>query len=169
LPLNSIQNYVVGLLDGMVVQGVEKPLTAYITPPQVEDMDGPRLYVWGGRMRSTRQTMPRINTPAARAIGHSGFKHFAWTVDCWISYETIPGTGTVDQEFAVLLDAIMAVLYSTEMPVFISDPTTGMTTQVLSIGEEFDLEVAPERTPQTLRMLYYTARLSLDVYEAVQA
>jgi hypothetical protein len=69
----------------------------------------------------------------------------------------------------LIIDAIMNKTWTTEMPLFITDPTTGVRSQILAIGEDFELEYPPERTPSTLRMLYYVARLGLDVYEAVQA
>lgn len=182
MPLNSIQLYVKGLLDGLVVlpNGI-KPLEAFIQPPVLDTLDGPKAYVWGGRLHGQRQTAPRIGTPAANLIGHSGYKRLNWTVDVFISYEMNPDVPQVDldQDFPLILDAVMQKTWITEMPIFI-DPL-GIPTaqadllpnvqysQVLAIGEDFDLEYPPERVPATMRMLYYTARLGLEVYEAVQA
>lgn len=42
-------------------------------------------------------------------------------------------------------------------------------TQLVAIGEEFELEYPPEKVPATLRMLYYTARFGFTLYEAPQA
>lgn len=165
MALNAVQLYVCGLLDQLQIPGVAQPLTAYVTPPTVEDLDGPRAYVWGARMRGKRQTAPRITTTAASA----GFKRLDWVVDVYLVYETLPDSPTVDQEFPVLIDAVMNRTWTTPMPVYITDPTTGVQSQVLQIGEEFDLEYPPERTPATLRTLYYTCRLGLNVYEAVQS
>jgi hypothetical protein len=169
VPLNSIQNHLLSILDGLEIPGMSERLEAYIQPPTVEDIDGPRAYIWGGRMRGTRQTMPRVGTPAALDMGHAGFKKLTWASDVWISYMDTPDDATVDQNFALILDAIMTAFWVTEMPITISDPTTGVVSQLLEIGEEFDLEYPPSRTPNTLRMLYYSARLTLTLYEAVQA
>lgn len=164
MPLNSVQLYIQGLLDGLVIPTIPKPLTAYITPPTVEDADGPKAYVWGARLLGSRQTAPR---PVA-------FKHLSWTVDVYLSYETLPPnpndpSENVDQEFPLIIDAVMAkTWYTAPMPTIITDPSTGVTSQILAIGEQFQLEYPPERTPSSLRMLYYTARLGFDVYEAVQ-
>lgn len=159
IPLNSIQWHVKNLLDGLVVPGTTQTLEAYITPPAVEELDNPKAYVWGARLVGKRQTMPR----------GAGFKKLTWQVDVYLSYETNPDSPTVDQEFPLIIDLVMATLWATPMPIFITDPTTGLQSQLLEIGEEFQLEYPPERMPATLRMLYYTARLGLTVYEAVQA
>lgn len=159
MPLNSVQEYVKGLLDGLTIPGGGASLEAYITPPVVEDIDQPKAYVLGGRLRGRRQTAPR----------GPGFKYLAWVVDVYITYETVPDSPTVDQEMALIIDAIMAKTWTTTMPLFITDSVTGVKSQILAIGEDFELEYPPERTPATLRMLYYAARLGLDVYEAVQA
>lgn len=159
MPLNSVQEYVKGLLDGLPIPGGGAPLEAYITPPTVEDIDRPKAYVQGARLRGQRQTAPR----------GPGFKRLNWMVDVYITYETVPDSVTVDQEMPLIIDAIMNKTWTTVMPLFIQDQVTGVRSQILAIGEDFELEYPPERTPATLRMLYYVARLGLDVYEAVQA
>lgn len=160
MPLNSVQIFTQGLLDGLAIPGTTQTLEAYITPPTVDELDNPKAYVLGAHLRGTRQTMPR----------GLGFKKLTWLVDVFLSYETNPDSPTVDQEFALVVDAVMTKVWTTPMNnVFITDPTTGLRSQILAIGEDFELEYPPERVPATLRMLYYTARLGLTVYEAVQA
>lgn len=160
MPLNAVQHFVVGLLDGLAIPGSTQTLEAYITPPTVDELDNPKAYVWGGRLRGTRQSMPR----------GQGFKKLNWSVDVWLTYETNPDSPTVDQEFPLIVDAVMNAVWTTPLnDTFITDPTTGVRSQILAIGEDFDFEYPPERVPATLRMLYYTARLGLNVYEAVQA
>ena len=159
MPLNSVQLYVKGLLDGMQLPTMAQTLEAYVTPPTVEDIDSPKAYIWGGRMRGMRQTAPRTK----------GFKRLNWVVDVYLVWETLTEGDAIDQEFPLIIDAVMNKAWFTTMPIVITDPTTGQQSQILQIGEDFELEYPPERTPATLRSLYYTARLGLDVYEAVQA
>jgi hypothetical protein len=171
MPLNSIQQYVKGLLDGLVFQDGIAALQAYVQPPVLDTLDAPKAYIWGGRMRGRRQTMPRVGTPAAINSGQSGFKRLDWTVDVYLSYEMnpdVPAT-TLDQDFPLIIDAVLTKTWTTVMPTFITDSVTGVISQVLAIGEDFELEYPPERMPSTLQMIYYTARLGLDIYEAVQA
>lgn len=155
--LNSVQLYFKSFLDGLPV-GNGQTLTTYIVPPPVDDLDGPRGYVWASRMRGARQTMPR----------GAGFKKLGWNVDVYLSYETVPDEVDVDQQFPLIVDAVLWKLSTVVMPTFITDPTTERQSQILSIGEEFELENPPERVPATLRMLYFMARIGFQVYEAVQ-
>ena len=159
MPLLSVQNYVKDLLDGLPIPGFTQALEAYVTPPTVEDIDSPKAYVWGGRCRGTRQTMPR----------GPGFKHLQWMIDIYLVYETNPDSPTVDEEFPAIVDAVLNKLWTTTTPLFITDPLTGRQSQLLNVGEEWEFEYPPERTPATLRMLYYSARIGMELYEAVQA
>lgn len=159
MPLLSVQTYVQGLLNGLAIPGMTQTLEAYVTPPTVEDLDRPKAYIWGGRLRVSRQTMPRTQ----------GFKHLAWMVDIYLVYETNPDSPTVDQEFTAIVDAVMNKLWTTTTPLFITDPLTGVLSQLLNVGEEMEFEYPPERTPATLRMLFYSCRIGMELYEAVQA
>jgi hypothetical protein len=163
VPLNSIQQHCLTVIDGLQIPGSPDTLTASIQPPNFDDLDGPRAFIWGGRMRGERQTAPRGEAPRA------GFKRLNWSVDVWLSYLTTPDADDVDQAFPLIIDAVMSAFWATTMPTFITDPVTGLVSQLLQIGEEFELEAPTARATQTQRLLYYTALLSLDVYEAVQA
>lgn len=177
MPLASVQLYVQKQLDGLEMPAGIPELTAYVTPPTVEDLDGPRAYVWAGRMRAKRQTMPRVNINTQG----SGYKHLDWTIDVYLTFETTPDTDTIDTDFPQIIDAVMTKLWTTAMPVFIDDlgnvipgpygPTApaGARSQILQVGEDFEFEYPPERVPATLRMLYFVARFGFTVYEAVQA
>lgn len=173
MPLTSLQLYTRSIIDGLVIGDGIPAVEAFITPPPVDKMDAPKAYVWGGRLRAGRQTTPR----------KAGFKHLAWTLDIYLSYGTSAKSPTVDTQFPSIVDAVMAAFWSVTTPTFVTPqgapwaapPGASVATppdgssQVLNMGEDFELEYPPERAPATLRMLYYTARLGLDVYEAVQA
>lgn len=169
MPLNSVQWYTKNILDNLLVPGATAPIQAYITPPMPGTLDAPIAIVQGARLRTNRQTMPR----------RAGFKHLAWTVDVFLAYETTPNSETVDSEFAQIVDAVMAAFWSAPIPTFIGpdgsvlgtspDVLPDGSSQLLNTGEDFELEYPPERAPATLRMLYYVARLGVDIYEVVQA
>jgi len=176
MPLNSVQLYVKGLLDGLTIPGppgeASTSLTAWITPPTLEDLDAPRAYIWGGRQRAHRQSMPRV-TNFTQSTG--GFKFLDYTIDIYVVYLTNPQDTMVDQEFPIILDTILYQLWNTTMPIFIDSQGNEVSeggeniSQVLSIGEQWDMEYPPEKTPATQRMLYYTARISMLLQEAIQA
>lgn len=173
--LTSVQIYVKNIIDGLVVNDGIPALEAFVTPPVLEDLSGPKAYVWGGRMQGKRQTTPRILAGHTIADGTSGFKHLAWVVDIYIVFEGNPNTDSNDTDFPQIIDGVLAAYFTTQMPIFIdplgntaTEPAAGLT-QILGIGENFELDYAPLHTPATLRMLYYSAKLSMEVYEAVQA
>lgn len=170
MPLLSVQKYARNLIDGMQLPGQQMPLTAHITPPALEDMDGPKAYVWGGHVNVTRQTMPR----------RAGFKQYPWTIDIWLVYLTNADENpTLDDEFPQIIDAVTNVFATTTMPVFIdangnvedvSAPVTDRTglTQIQRVGERWTLDYPPEHTPATLRMVWYSALIAMEILEVVQ-
>lgn len=169
MPLNSVQLYVANLIDNLEVPILNtQPIEAWITPPVNEDIDRPKAYIWGGRARGHRQTAPR-NISQKLVDGRSGFKEINWTVDIYLVYETVPDDPNIDQVFPCIVDAVMTKLWTTPLNSFITDPTTGVVSEITSIGEEWDFEMLPERTPNTLRMIYYTCRISANVTEILQA
>lgn len=169
MPLTSVQLYCKNIINQLLIPGATVPLDAYVTPPVLSDLDAPIAVVQGARMRANRQTAPR----------RAGFKHLAWTVDVYVAYETKADSETVDLEFPQIIDAVMAAYWSVSIPTFIDplgnvldanpDPLPPGSSQILNTGEDLELEYPPERVPATLQMLYYTARIGVDIYEAVQA
>ena len=165
MPLTSLQLYVHSILDGLVLP-TSPPVKAYITPPVIDKLEGPRVYVWGGRLHGNRQTAPR----------RAAFKRLAWVVDVYVSYLTTADAGLRDQVFPQIVDGIMAATWQVEMPLMIDpngvrvDPVNAPpnSTQITSIGEDFELEYPPERNAANLRSLYYTCRLGLNIEELVQ-
>jgi hypothetical protein len=153
------------MLDGLAIPGTTQTLEAFITPPTVTDLDNPVALIWGARLAGSRQTAPR----------GPGYKKLAWTVDVYLAYLTNPQSPTVDVEFPSIIDAVMAKTWTTTMPLWIDAsgvPTaegTANSSQIQSIGESWELEYPPERTPATMRMLYFGARVGFDVLEVVQA
>lgn len=167
--LSSVQKYVKGIADGLAMPtGVPGPLVARITPPVWERVSAPRAYVWGGRVRGSRQTAPR----------GPGFKRIPWVVDVYLTYMDTPDDALANEPFPAVIDAVLGAFFTTTMPVWIDStgtpvgpnaPTAGSATQIQSIGESFDLDYPPERTVTAGRMIWYSTRIGLDVLEVVQA
>lgn len=167
MPLNSVQHYVHDLINNMVLPSPvtgRGPLDCAITPPALQSLDGPHCYVWGGHVDKERQTMPR----------GAGFSKYPWRMSIWLIYETSAQLGpsgrnpNLDSEFPVLLDAVTKLLARTTMPILITDPDTGDISQIQGIGESWSLDYPAERLPATMRMLLYTAEISMDVLEVFQ-
>lgn len=163
MPLNTVQSYLKGLLNGLSVPLQSAPLDCFITPPALQDLDGPHCYVWGGRVSVRRQTMPRT----------AGFKAYPWTMSIWLVYEsadTVAGqqNTTIDNEFPVIIDAVTNTLSVATMVDVVTDPTTGQYSQIQSVGETWTLDYPTLRLPETMRMLYYAACISTEILEVVQ-
>lgn len=171
MPLLSVQRYIAGVFDGMPVPGQTKALKARITPPGAQKLDGPLAFIWGGSMRAERQAGPRGEP------GKAGFKHLAWDIDVWLSYLANPNSDTIDSQFPAFVDAVMERIWSTPTTLAIDaqgvrvtqTPSPEGVTQIVSVGERFRLEYAPAHAVATNRTLYFDARLTLEIYEAVQA
>lgn len=160
--LNAVQHYVQGIVNGLVVPGSVGTIEAWIQPPAWESLSGPKAYIWGGKMRRRRQTTPRGR----------GFQQNDWIVDIFLAYETVSDTTNdpnVDQEFPLVIDAVIDTLAATTMPLMITDPTTNKQSQITSIGEELDLEYPPEKSPATDRLVLYLCVIGAHVTEVVQS
>lgn len=157
--LNAVQQTLKTILNGLPVPNQSVALEAYVVPPTTDNIVGPRAYIWGARMKEDRQTAPR----------GQGFTWLVWTVDIYLMMLDNPQSSTLDQNFALFADAVMKALRVTTMPTFISDPTTGDRSQMLSIGEEFEWEMPAEKATAGQRMLVFEARLGAIVKEAIQA
>jgi hypothetical protein len=164
MPLNTVQHYLRDAIDGLQIPlPGSTPLDCYITPPVLQDMDGPHAYVWGSRVSVGRQTMPR----------GAGFKRYPWRMSTWVVYETaatIAGqtNPTLDSEFPVIIDAVTNLLSGLPMVDIVTDPDTGQYSQIQSVGESWDFEYPTVRLPQNMRMLWYGAYITGDVLEVVQ-
>lgn len=154
-----MQLHVKSILDGLPIPGGTQTVTAYITPPMNAKLDGPLVFVWGGRMTAARLAMPR----------GLGFKKLTWSMDTYLAYETNPNVDELDQQFPLICDAVMEALWTTPMSIPVTDPTTGLVTQLGSIGEQFTFEYPPVKAPKTQRMLYFAAKFSFQIQELPQA
>lgn len=164
-----------GLLDGLPVPGQAKPMDFYVQAPTLQDMDGPHGYISGARVSASRQAGSR-----QKYLGSSntaGYRQYPWQVEIYLVYETTGDNNpTVDIEFPSILDAVTDVVELAQMPQWIDRngvpiPTnTPMpyATQIDAVGERWSLDYPPDRTPATLRMLWYVALLTVNVLEVKQ-
>jgi len=157
-----MQQHLLGVLDQLALPGQSSPLQAWVQPPALEATDSAKAYIWGGSGRETRQTMPR----------GMGFKTIAWNVDVYLFLQTVSDleavTWDVSQEFPLVIDAVMKACRTADMPIAVTDPTTGDGSQLLAVGESMTLEYPPERAAASQRLVFYTARIGVDMMEAIQ-
>lgn len=171
----SSQQYVKGLLDNLAVPGVAVPMDVNVTPPVLQDMDGPHGYITGAKVNARRQTAPRVQYLGAANTG--AYKMYPWAVSIYLVYETnADNNPTIDIEFPAILDAVIDVVETARMPQWIDAlgnqvpgnvPIPGGS-QIQSVGETWQLDYPAEHVPATLRMLWYVALLTVDVLEVRQ-
>lgn len=156
--LNAVLQHVKGVVDGLAIPGQQKPLNAAVVPPPLEPMSGPMGWITPGPMRGQRQTAPR----------GPGFTQPLWQVDITLDLQDLPTDPGLEQAYPLIVDAVLAALWAAPMPVFITDPTTGVKTQMLAIGEEYEFAAGNWVTTAAGRMILFRGRITTTVREAQQ-
>lgn len=156
--LNAVLQHVKGVVNGISIPGQQQALSAAVVPPPLEPLSGVRAYITPGRMQGRRQTGPR----------GPGFTEPHWPVDITLDLEDLPGDSSIEQVFPLAVDAVLAALWADTMPVFITDPTTGIRTQLLAIGEDYAYDPADWKTTAGGRMILFRGRVTTTVREAFQ-
>ena len=145
--LASAVGYMQTLLDGMnwpaemqALPSPPPPLRCFITPPDPNVQAGtPSAYVWFNRGDEARQgakygagTVPRASYPG----GPSGTKATAHTIPVYVVWAGgSPTDPLVNILFPGMVDAIMAFLRVSPDPAVVTDPWTGVQTQLVDVGE----------------------------------
>jgi hypothetical protein len=165
--LNSVQQYVRGLLDQLPLPLNLGRLAAFIDPPNPGDGTQPAVYVWGSTQQEFRQTMPRAR-PGNLASG--GFKKVEHAIDLWLIWFGDAEDPRASSMFPLVIDSINKQLRNTLMPVQgVTDPDTGDVSTILSIGEKIDSDYAPVHSLEDERWLVYNAHIICHVTELLQA
>jgi hypothetical protein len=165
MTLNAVQYHIRGLID-QAPSPFYDPLQAHIMPPVPGDMAQPQGYVWGGRLKLTRQTAPRGRAPSA------GFKKRAYLVDIDLRVAESPDDPNADEAFPCLIEVVLGLLEDATMPVKLVDPQTGQTSQLISIGEQIEMAYDGVRTlpddadQRYVRQMAMLTVLAEEVYQA---
>lgn len=158
--LNSVFQHVKGVLDGLPLPGQSWPLTVRIVPPPVEPLgDKPIAYLTlAGRMTGKRQTMPR----------GPGFTGMDWPIGITVDFQDLATDPDLEQAFYLITDAILVALLATPMPVFITDPTTQVKTQLTAIGEDYGMQLGNLVTTASNRVLLFRGQITTTLREKTQ-
>lgn len=169
MPLNTVQHYLKGILDGVALPLNLGTLSAFIQPPNPGDGTAPGVYIWGSRGDEQRMTVPRAQPGNLATGGEKGIQH---SVDAWIIWLGPAVDALQDVLFPAVVDTIMAVLRNTPIldgTQYCPDPVTGQLSQLLNVGERMSWEYAPVRAVADQRYLRYDARITIDIEEIIQA
>ena len=158
MALNAVLQHVKSVVNGIAIPLQQKPLNAQVVPPPLEPLSGPMAWITVAPSRGQRQTMPR----------GPGFTGPQWTIDITMDLLDLPTDTNREQVFPLAVDAVLYALWADTMPAFITDPTTNLRTQMLAIGEEYEVEQGNWVTTANGRMMLFRGRISTTVKEAAQ-
>lgn len=170
MPINSVQTYLLELLDGVPLPGPagqSGALAAFITPPDPGQLEVPTAYIWPTGGEEKRLTTPRGSGPN---VSRPGWKHIIHRVQLYLAFVGAGDDPASDTTFPAVIDAVMAVLRPSPDEVLITDPVTGIISSLLlGIGEDMTYDFAVVKTLADQRYLRYDARLTVTVEEYFQA
>jgi len=158
--LNSVFQHVQGVLDGLPLPLQSWPLTCHVVPPPVEPLgDKPIAYVTlAGRATFKRQTMPR----------GAGFMQVDWPIGVTVDFQDLSTDPNLEQAFYLISDAIMLALFAAEMPVPLTDPTTGLPSQLTAVGEDGSVQMGNLVTTASNRVLMFRGQVTITLREKTQ-
>ena len=158
--MNSILQYMQGLLNGLTIPGQSKPLSTVLVPGMQMPLTGPIALIIPGPVHGERKTAPR---------NQGGLMEAPWWIDVYLKYETNPNAELLDQLFPLIVDAILYACWAPKLPLQITDPTTGRITNLVALGEAFEVDPQPPETPATMRSLLFGALIRIEATEWLQA
>lgn len=171
--LPSVVNYIQGLLNGIAMPFPSVELAAYITPPDpnVETVVAPTLYVLTAQGPEKRLTMPRNSGPGTSAgektLDHNLQLHIIWHIGN--VNPAAPGSANPDLLATGVLEGVMDALRTSPAPTLITDPWTGIVTQLSDTGEKMTYRYLPRHAVKNQRMIRYDALIDLPLTELLEA
>jgi hypothetical protein len=170
MPLNTVQTYLKGVLNGVIMPLDLGTLDAVIAPPNPEDdVVNPMAYIWGSRGAERRESVPRA-VPGDLSTG--GWKILEHDVDIWLVWFGAADDQFADQQFPSVIDAVCAVLRNVailDQTQHATDPVTGQQSDLLNVGENLSWEYAPVKAVADQRYLRYDAQIGVSITEYFQA
>lgn len=178
MPINSTALYIKSLLDGTQPPGetgLPGPLVALITPYDPDESGEARAYIWPTAGPEKRRAIPRgpvtVNGGPAPQ-GTAGWKQMEHAISIFLVWFGYDSDDQIDSSFPLLIDHVMAVLRSspnTGPGNIITDPQTGMVSQIVDLGEDMTYEYVPVLSTDDQRITRYDCRIEAHCTEMFQA
>ena len=174
MPIASTLAYVKQILDGQSVPGEGGLLEAFVAPPDPEITQGsPHAYVWTARGDEKRSSGPRSAPPRGMTpytpAPPAGWKTQTHNLSIWVVWFDDNTDPQNDVSFPFVVDAVMNILRTTQMPIAITDPATGQQSQLVTLGRSMSYEYAPVRSTQSQRYQRFDAEVVAPTEEWIQA
>ena len=159
----SVTMAVKNLLDGLAMPGGLPGLNCYINAPDPNvETTIPTAYVWPTAFDTSRDTLPRNLGPYSTA--GAGFKAKQHAIDVFIIWMDGGTEDDSDTIFPGIVDAAVAALETCTMPALITDPYTGVVTELVNLGEVIRGRIVASALDDQ-RFLRYDALLQLPAQE----
>lgn len=161
MSLYAVQTLIKETLQGLETpQDLLPPADCFIAPPVSDEIDKPKIYVWGSTDDEMRQT-------AGRTSG--GAKKIVTDVHIWYYWVQAPDWDERDAAFPALVWAIRNAMRRVPVVQTLNDPISGEVSQLLAIGERMQNIQGTPNLLEDQRYLWYSGRLTCRVEEYVQA
>jgi len=171
VPIVNAQSFLLSLLDDLPMPYGKPAAKAYITPPDPRiQAKVPAIYIWpsdGEENRSSELggTIPR-NTGPGTSSGTKGILH---KMDVYLTWFSAGSDKQQDPVFPGMVDAVMfALRYSMPNPVYITDPSTEITSTIYNTGEDISYRIGVESTADE-RIKRYDALMTVSMWEIFNA
>lgn len=161
MSVSAVQQYVKTRLSGLALvsthYGTGRTLTAYIMPPTPGEIPAPTCFIWDGRWTERRKTLGR---------GY-GFKKVKHSIRIYVISVEDPSSASADVAFPNVIETILHSLRTAPVPVALVDSTTGVTSYLISIGEDFDVDYDSVKSLQDQRYVRNLALITAYAEEQV--
>lgn len=166
--LNAVMGYVQSLLDGLPVPGSTGPLTCFIVPPDPDtNVNGtPRASVWSSDGTEDRLSGPRV-VPGEPST--AGWKNEWHSLSIFLWYPMADEEPDEDSAFPGVVDAVMQALRSAPDPAVITDPLTGIQTELVDLGESLAWRMVPPMALASQRWEFFACELTARCLEFIRS
>lgn len=170
MPIVSVQNALLTILQGLPMPAGNYLLEAFVTPPDPEtDYSNPHAYLWPSKGSESRNpeyggAMPR-NTGVNTAAGTKPIRHH---FEIFLRWYGNNDDQNADTWFPGMVDAVMWALRTATDPLVAFDPYTDVGSQVVGIGEEMEYQIVIRATEDEAYNLY-DALISVPLWEILQS
>jgi hypothetical protein len=171
----STLSHVNSLLDKTAIPGSSgRYLESFISPPDPEESQrNPHTYVWASRgpenRNSGKRNPPPVGAPLYRPRAPAGWKILKHTVEVYITWFNDNTDPQINAAFPLVIDIVMDILRCCSMPLDLIDPATGISCQLINLGEVLNYEYVPVRSTASQRIQRNDALITAPVEEWIQA
>jgi len=161
MSITAIQNYLQTQLQGLEGAYGGAPLEAWVDPPTPGTAETPQAYILAGDGEGKRQTMG----------GLAGYYADTHQVYVYLEWMFPPGAQNANLAFTNLMDTAIKTIRTNYLgAIFITDPATGLQSQLLVIGDKLRYKYLPQRNigEAGQEWLDYVAQIIFEVQEKEQ-